>query len=292
MTTLDLVKKALRGVLVAGITAVGAGLITATMVRFSPGFTADEELLDTRLTEASLSAIRAQHDAERSLPRFYLRHMAGLLRGDFGISGSMRQPVRELMAARLPVTLQLVGLGIAGGWLMGMTLAVAVVQWRKPLWNGFAAGLTGLLLSLPAAALALLMFYFGGPVQCVLALVLFPRIFQYARNVLSQAQRSPHVLAAHARGLGTSRVLMWHILPVSLPQLLALAGVSVSMALSAAIPIEVICDLPGIGQLAWKAAMARDLPLLVDITFLIVVFTQCGNLVSSCATAAWGRRVA
>ena len=284
--------KALRCLGVVGMTAIAGGLITATMVRFSPGFAADEELLDTRLNEASLSALRSRHDAEKSLPGFYARHMAALLRGDFGISRSMQRPVRELMAARLPVTLRLVALGIAGGWLLGLALAAAVVRRRQRLWNGLAAGLTGLLISLPAAALALLMFYFGGPVQCVLALVLFPKIFQYARNVLAQAQQSPHVLAAHARGLGAGRVFWRHVVPVSLPQLLALAGVSVSMALSAAIPIEVICDLPGIGQLAWKAAVARDLPLLVNITFLIVLFTQCGNLISDCATSAVGGHAA
>ena len=286
------VRKACRCIAVIAVTAVAGGLITATMVRFGPGFSADEKLLDTRLSEDSLAAIRSQHDSERSLPRFYAGHLKRLLRGDFGVSQSMQRPVGELMAARLPVTLKLIGWGMAGGWLLGLALGIAVVRWRQPLWSGLATAIGGLLLSLPAAALALLMFYCGGPIYCVLALALAPKIFQYARNVLSQAQRSQHVLAAHARGLGANRVFARHVLPIALPQLAALAGVSVSMALSAAIPIEVICDLPGVGQLAWKAAVARDLPLLVNLTFVIVVFTQCGNLISDCATAAWGRRTA
>jgi ABC-type dipeptide/oligopeptide/nickel transport system permease component len=51
------------------------------------------------------------------------------------------------------------------------------------------------------------------------------------------------------------------LLALADPQGLALAGVSATIALSAAIPVEVICDSPGIGQLAWQAATARDLPL-------------------------------
>jgi peptide/nickel transport system permease protein len=72
-------------------------------------------------------------------------------------------------------------------------------------------------------------------------------------------------------------------LPSVAPQLLALGGVSVSIAFGAAIPVEVLCDLPGIGQLAWKAATARDLPLLVAITFVVIVMTQVCNTVSDWA---------
>ena len=57
------------------------------------------------------------------------------------------------------------------------------------------------------------------------------------------------------------------------PQLLAVAGVSVSVALGAAIPVEALCGLAGVGQLAWQAALARDLPLLMNITLLVTLVT-------------------
>jgi len=71
--------------------------------------------------------------------------------------------------------------------------------------------------------------------------------------------------------------LFWHVAPVAAPQLLALAGVSVSMAVGAAIPVEALCGLAGIGQLAWQAALARDLPLLVTITILVTLVTLLAN---------------
>ena len=49
------------------------------------------------------------------------------------------------------------------------------------------------------------------------------------------------------------------------------------MAVGASIPIEVVCDSPGLGQLAWQAALGRDLPLLVNITLLIAVVTLFAN---------------
>ncbi len=71
--------------------------------------------------------------------------------------------------------------------------------------------------------------------------------------------------------------MLRHILRTTAPQLLALAGVSVSVAFAAAIPVEVVCDLPGIGQLAWKAAMGRDLALLVTLTMIVTLVTLVAN---------------
>jgi ABC-type dipeptide/oligopeptide/nickel transport system permease component len=110
-----------------------------------------------------------------------------------------------------------------------------------------------------------------------MALAVFPRVYQYLENVLSHAAAQPHVLAARARGIPPGRILLCHVIPVAAPQILALAGVSVSMAFGAAIAVEVICDFPGIGQLAWKAALARDLPLLVTLTMLVTLATQLAN---------------
>jgi len=102
-------------------------------------------------------------------------------------------------------------------------------------------------------------------------------IFYYARNLLASSASLPHVLTARAKGVGELRVLLRHILPVAAPQLLALAGISVSLAFAAAIPVEVLCDLPGIGQLAWKAAMGRDLELLVNLTMIVTLVTLLAN---------------
>jgi peptide/nickel transport system permease protein len=59
--------------------------------------------------------------------------------------------------------------------------------------------------------------------------------------------------------------------------MIALAGITISIALGASIPIESLCGLPGIGQLAWQAALSRDLPLLVNLTVLVTLVTLLAN---------------
>jgi len=63
-----------------------------------------------------------------------------------------------------------------------------------------------------------------------------------------------------------------------------LLGVSLSLAFGAAIPIEALCDSPGVGQLAWQAALNRDLPLMMTLTMAITMVTVAANWLSSAAT--------
>jgi ABC-type dipeptide/oligopeptide/nickel transport system permease component len=65
-------------------------------------------------------------------------------------------------------------------------------------------------------------------------------------------------------------MFLWHVVLVIKREVLALAGVSFGIAISAAIPVEALCGVPGIGQLTWQAALARDLPLLNNVAMLVI----------------------
>jgi peptide/nickel transport system permease protein len=266
-------KHAARVLIVLGI----GGFLGATLVRLAPGFGVDEEELDSRLSQESLAAVRQAHATDESLAGYYVHYLSQLARGDLGFSQTLHQPVRQLLAERLPETLKSVGMGLVFGWTTGLALAMAAVLSRTGFADLAASLLASVLLCIPAAVLALLFVLAQAPGRLVVGLIVFPKIFYYARNLLAQSASLPHVLTARAKGVGELRVLLRHILPVAAPQLLALAGISVSLAFAAAIPVEVLCDLPGIGQLAWKAAMGRDLELLVNLTMIVTLVTLLAN---------------
>jgi peptide/nickel transport system permease protein len=267
------------------VTLLAGSLLTAVLVRVSPGFDVDERELDPRLSETSRMAIRQERAANGNiLALFGNRLSRTVLHGDLGNSPSLNRPISQLFRERLPVTAQIMAIGVAGGWALAFALALPTVLCRSRVFRGFAGTLQQVLMCLPAAALALVVFDFGGPVRALVALVICPRVFEYLRNLLVEAYAQPHILTARAKGLGGLQIWALHVLPSVAPQLLALAGVSVSIAFGAAIPVEALCDLPGIGQLAWKAATARDLPLLVAITFLVIIMTQVCNAASDWAS--------
>jgi peptide/nickel transport system permease protein len=203
--------------------------------------------------------------------------MARAVHGDLGTSLALGQPVRTLLRDRAPLTLRLLTTGLALAWLLALTLALSAAWLRLSVYDTLTTVVSGTFLCIPAAVLALLSVLWNVPGSLAIALIVFPTTYRYARNLLVKAYSLPHVITARAKGLGEFRVLFWHVVPVVTPQLLAVAGVSVSMAVGAAIPVEALCGLAGIGQLAWQAALARDLPLLVNITILVTLVTLLAN---------------
>jgi len=274
------IRRGLRLFLRLALTLLLAGLLGASLVRYAPGFGVNEQELDSRLNNASVRALRDSHAGEKGILSFYLRYLARVARGDLGTSQSLGQPVLELLRERFPYTVRTVCGGLLAGWIFGLGLALPGALGRNGTYDLLSTLLSGLFLCLPAAVLALIFLYGGGAPAWAISLVLFPKIFRFSRNLILETYSQPHVVSAKARGLGGTQILLSHVLRPAAPQLFALAGVSVSMALGSAIPVEVVCDSPGLGQLAWQAALGRDLPLLVNITLLIAVVTLFANAFS------------
>ncbi len=268
------------------LTAVIAALMAATLVRLAPGADSDERELDPRLSQQSIDAIHQTRAADRNLLHYYSTYVIRLAHGDFGQSYSLQRPVRELIADRGPVTLRLAGSGLVAGWFFGFTLALIVTQAKARSLDLLASGFSAALLCVPAALIGILILATRAPWPLAIALIVTPKVFSYSRELLARVAGDPHILLARAKGLHPARIFVWHLLPSILPELLALAGVTVSIAFSAAIPIEAVCDIPGAGQLAWQAALSRDLPILVTITLLLALVTRTANTAADLAIFA------
>jgi peptide/nickel transport system permease protein len=280
----------LRGLIariaVALVVLLISGLLAATLVRIAPGFGMDERMLDARLGSGSLQAIERQGAEHSNVLSYYGQYLRQLSRGDFGISRSTGRPVRELLSERLALSLRSVLAGLGLAWMLAMVAVILLELSHREFSEALASLLAGALLCAPAALVALACVYIGATPAAAIAAIVFPRIFRYVRDVVRQASAAPHVLTAHAMGLHPGRVLAFHVAPPVLPELLALGGISVSMALGSMVPVEALCDSPGVGQLVWQAAMARDLPVLVNVTLLLAAFTIGANLLADMARSA------
>lgn len=262
-----------------------SGLLAAALVRMAPGFGMDERLLDARLTAGTRDAIVAETAEQRNVLRYYVSYLARLGRGDFGTSLSLGRPVSELLAERARVSVRSAAAGLSLAWLLSLLAIAALEIHRHAVAEALASLSSGSLLCMPAAVVALLCVYAGAAPFFAIALILLPRIFRYARNVVGQACHAPHVLAAHAMGIPRHRILPMHVAAPILSDLCALAGVSVSMAVGATIPVEALLDSPGVGHLVWQAALSRDIPVLVNVTLLIAAITSGANLLADLVRA-------
>lgn len=196
-----------------------------------------------------------------------------LLRGGGGISTGYGEPVNVLIAERAPVTLAHAGYGFGLAWALSLLAGVGSHFQRRVGDAALHAG--SLLLALPSAVVVLALALSGAPPWAGLAVCVWPKTFSYWETVLRTARGRNHVLAMLAQGAGPWRIQWSAIWIPSLRQFFGLLAVSVPLLLGALIPVEVLCDSPGLGQLAWKAVSGRDLPLLTTLTLLFTAVT-CG----------------
>jgi peptide/nickel transport system permease protein len=286
-----MIRRLIRHAFVLFLALIIGGFIGCLLLRYAPGYDSDERDLDYRYTSKTRDALRRARAGEQNIFQFYGHYLEGAVHGDFGVSRAFERPVGELIASRAPITLRLVGLGLLLGWVAGLTMAIATsLRPRGPVLLASEL-LAGFFLCFPAAILALFVFLAKGPVALVIGGAIFPRVYRCARALLSDAMDLPCVLAAATRGIPRSRIFFRYAVPPTLAPLIAYFGVCVTLAFGAALPVEAICDIPGIGHLAWKAATGRDLPLLTALTLLITAITLVANSGADIATVGLTKRV-
>lgn len=259
--------------LITVIAVILAGsFIASALVRNSPGFDSIPEDLNPQIGAETLRTLHEQRGNAIALPVFYAHYLARAVRGDLGISQSLRQPVSDLLLRRAPVTLHLILWGTAGGWVSALLLAWMAVWSRGVILKAAAFSISGLLLAVPPAVLALWFFFEEAPLSLALALALLPRVFGTLRALLEEYYASAALLAARARGISPRVIAIRYVLRAGAPQLLALLSTALVLAFGSAIPIETLCGIPGLGALALQAALARDIPLLCGSALVITVF--------------------
>lgn len=261
-----------------------AALLAGTLARFAPGYDIGEDQLDPRLSEESRARLRAARSNEGNLLVFYPRFLLGLFQGDWGESRSLHRPVRELIAERAALTSEALAAGLSLGWIAALLTALLAERFPRSWIAAAGSGASVVGLSLPAGLGAFFLLAGGvngaAALKLCLAVLVFAKLFPYFRNLVREARLKPAAVFARAKGVGPWRLLFVHVLRTVAPRMLALTSVATGVAVSACVPLEMILDQPGVGQLGWQAALARDLPLLVIVTCILGAFLM---ILSACA---------
>jgi peptide/nickel transport system permease protein len=270
----EFLRRVARGLL----TVVLAFLLSAALLRFAPGWNTDEKDLDARFSASTIKELREERAEQRGLFQFYAAFLSRIMVGDFGTSELFNRPVGELIAERAGETTRSVVTGLIAAWAAAIAAGMATSRDKTGIGSAGAASVSGALLSCPSALIAVLCLVLDFPPGMAIAAVVFPRTFPHVHEQFRTQLRAPHAVMARARGISGWRLFRSQVIPGARPALAALAGATAPLAFGAAIPIESLADSPGLGQLAWRAALGRDMPLLVTLTLLLTVVSVTANL--------------
>jgi peptide/nickel transport system permease protein len=282
----------LRKVGAALIVLVLASMLVFIGVRAIPGDPA-LALGGENRDPAVLSAIRHKYGLDQPLPVQYANWASLAVRGDLG-RDQRELPVARTIVQRLPITLELAGLAILLGSVIGiLTGVVAAVRRGKA--ADYAATTVALVgLSVPHFWLGIVMIiYFavqlhwlpaGGyvpfshsPVQnlehmlmpaIVLGTGLSAVIMRQMRSSMLGALGADYVRTARAKGLSEWSVVGKHALRNSLITVTTVIGLQLGALISGAVITEQIFVIPGFGRLTIDAVNQRDYTLLQGVVLV------------------------
>jgi ABC-type dipeptide/oligopeptide/nickel transport system permease component len=282
----------------------GAATLAFLAVHLLPGDPATLLLIRSGASAEAIAARRAQIGWDQPWLTQYVTYAVGLARGDLGRSWVNGQPVARLLAEQWPRTLELtlaaMLVAVVGGVGVGVLAGVRRGTWTDRV--GMSVALLGL--STPIAWSGLLAIWLfsvelgwlppGGRdgwqalvlPSLVLGLTAAGPIARLVRNGFIQTLAEPFIVAARARGLPLSTLLLRHALPVAAPPVIAMIALQFGFLLGGAAVTEALFARPGIGRLAVEAILAQDLPVVQGVVLLGAATYTVVNLVAD--LAQWG----
>jgi peptide/nickel transport system permease protein len=306
-----IIKLLAQRIAIAALSLLAVSVIVFAITAVLPGDAAQEQLGQDATPEA-LAALRATMGLDVPAPQRYWRWLAGLLRGDLGVSSTAQLPVAELIGSRLPNSLLLAGVTALFAVPLALAHGIAAAVWRGSWFDRFASTGAVAVVSVPeflVATLAVLIFAvqlrwlpalsyvsdiesvgqllraFAMPVV-TLTCVVGAQMMRMTRAAVIDQLEAPYIEMVRLKGASPLRMVLAHALPNAVGPIANAVALSLSYLLGGVIIVETIFNYPGIAKLMVDAVTQRDMPLvqacamLFCVGYLILVTTAdiCGIL--------------
>ena len=301
----------LRRVFQSVLVLLAVGLVAFSMFRFVGD--PIENLLGQERTDADVERLREVLGLNDAFIVQYGRFLGNAIQGDFGISYRQARPVAEIIAERLPATLELalvsailavvmgIGLGVftairRDGWLANVIMTVSLIGVSLPT---FLIGI--LLIYVFAVALGWLPSFGRGDTvrlgfwttglltESGLRAIILPAItlglyqmtliMRLVRSEMLEVLRQDYIRFARARGLSERAVNFRHALRNTMVPVITVTGLQIGAIIAFAIITETVFQWPGVGLLFINAIQFVDIPVMAAYLMLISVLFVGINLV-------------
>jgi peptide/nickel transport system permease protein len=289
------------------VTLIATSIVIFLLVRLLPGNVIDLMFFgDVSATAAQKHQAAVQLGLTGSYASQYLHWVGHLLHGDLGRQYQTQQPVSIVVDQALPITAELIVLGLIFALLIAIPLGmISALRRDRPV--DYLARFTGLIgISIPNFWLATLLliltsrvFHWVPPLSYVhltshplanleqffmpaIAMSVFTLaiVMRMLRTTMLEMMKLDHVRTARAKGLSRRLVLVRHVLRNALIPVVTVIGYEIGYLISSAAVVEIIFDLPGLGNTLLQALDNRDYPTIQSIVIIIAaVFLAVNTIV-------------
>ena len=287
-----IIKRLLIGILVVlFVTVLIFGIMQAM-----PGNPIDL-MVDTRVSAEKVEEIKAEWGLDKPPVVQYFYWLGNILRGNFGMSISMKQNVSDLILQRLPYTLLLTGVALVIEYLLAIPLGLLAAVRKNKMTDKALTVMTVVLWSMPPFWLGVLLMlvfsihlnilplsgYSGFSSLILPALTLslpaLAQIFRLTRSEVLDVMDEKYVTTAYAKGIADKKILVRHVLRNALIPVTVMFFLSLPWLIGGAVVVENVFAWPGMGQLLWKGIAKQDFVIVQGIVFVISILTVICNII-------------
>ncbi len=281
----------------AVVVIVGVVCLVFMLIHLIPGDPV-EVMLGEGARPADREALRQALGLGRPLPVQLGQFFQNLAYFDLGTSLYSQRPVTELLAERLPATVELALASLLVAVLIAFPLGILAAVRQGTIWDRLATTFALAGVSVPSFWLGpvlILIFSIGLgwlPVsgRNGLASVVLPALTlgsamaailsRMIRAALLEVLGEDYIRTARAKGLSPGRVIGRHALRNALLPVMTVLGLQLGALLGGAVITEVVFSWPGIGQLTVESIQRRDYPVVQGCVLLISLIYVLVNAVT------------
>jgi microcin C transport system permease protein len=258
--------------------------------------------------------------------RVFRTELSGILTGNFGNSYEYREPVIDLITARIPISLQFGVIGLVLSYVICIYLGIKKALNHGSTFDIVSSSIVLISYSIPGWALGLLLLVLlgGGSFFDVFPLgglqssdyssytlieKILDRSYHFVLPVISSTISSfagitlmmknslldnlsqDYIRTAFAKGMREERIIWLHAMKNSIIPIASNIGHIIGIAFIGSFFIETTFNIEGIGKLSYYAILSRDYTVVFAFTVIGVIVNLLGNMLSDIILALVDPRI-
>ncbi len=267
-----------------------------------PGDAATSQL-GTQATPERVEALREEMGLNRPFFVRYGTWLADFVRGDMGTSYQYSQPVTNMLAGKLPITITLIVISFVMIVAVSIPMGLYTAKHQGGVIDKIITVSNQILMAIPpffsgmiitfVFGILLKWFVPGGFVSytkdwgAFLSYMIFPSVavalpkiamtVKLLRTSVLEEAGKDYVRTAYSRGNNTTSVLYKHVLKNALIPVITFLGMALSDMIAGSIIIEQVFNIPGLGRILLTSISNRDYPVVEAIIMLIAFLVVASN---------------
>ncbi len=291
-------------------------LIAFSLMHLMPGDPV-AAMLGPEATPEAVATLRHELGLDRPIIMQYVDWLGNALRGDFGRSIVNRQSVSELIAQRLPVTLQIGLSAMLLSLIVAIPIGILSALRRNSVEDQLSRFIAILGIAIPNFVIGILLIlvfsvalrwlppsgYTGlldNPLQS-LKLTILPALtlsaamaavtMRQVRSSLLEVMEQDYIRTARSKGLSEYAIISGHALKNALIPVVTILAMQVAILFGGSVIVETIFAIPGIGRLVVTAIFAHDYPIVQAVVLLMGFIVTVFNLLADLSYAFLDPRI-